>query len=126
MNEHISTIECVANLVNKMHKNVNTGAIKLSGGEWAEIYDFLAEYESILEGGDVNERGLEEVAWQVIRAFEENQTLATHFRAELDALQQGTILTGKLPSKSQKKTLLTTNMPIYLELIKQAKKDQKA
>lgn len=122
MNKHISTIEGVANLVNQ----VNTGVIKLSAREWAQIYDFLAEYQSALEGGDVNESGLEEVAWQVIEAFEENQTLATHFRAELDALQQGTILTGKLPGKSPKKTLLTTNMPVYLELIKQAKKYQKA
>ena len=126
MNEHISTIEGVANLINEMQQKVNTGVIKLSGREWAEIYDFLAEYQSILEGGDVNESGLQEVACEVIEAFEENQTLAAHFRAELDALQQGTILTGKLPRKSPKKTLLTTNMPVYLELIKQAKKYQKA
>ncbi len=126
MNEHISTIEGVANLISQMQQKVNTGRIKLSGREWAEIYDFLAEYEGVLEGGDVNESGLEEVAWQVIDLFEENQTLATHFRAELDALQQGTILTGKLPNKSAKKTLLTTNMPVYLDLIKQAKKYKKA
>lgn len=126
MNEHISTIEGVANLIDQMQQKVNAGGLELSGREWAEIYEFLAEYEIVLEAGDVNESGLQEVAYEVIEAFEENQTLAAHFRAELDALQQGTILTGKLPGKSRRKTQLTTNMPVYLKLIQQAKKYEKA
>ncbi len=89
--------------------------------EWAQIYDVLAEYERLLERDDVSEADLEEVAWEVIEAFEENETLSTYFRATLDELQDDTTLSGNWPGKSAREKMFLRNKAIYLNFIQQAK-----
>ena len=123
MNESKSTIADVMNLIGQMQQALNAGEIRLLWQEWAQIYDFLAEYEPLLESDDVSESDLENLAWEVARAFEANDTLRQHFRGILDYLESGTFLSGNLPGKSKHEKKLLLNTAVYLSFIQRVKEE---
>ena len=86
MDSTTTTFEDVADLVHQMEQEVNNGTIHLSAEEWAELNGDLEEASRLLERDEVNERLLESVAWLVITAFEDNETLGEHFDDRLTSL----------------------------------------
>lgn len=127
MSSAVKMIEGVAQLVQDMELAVDDGGMRLSGADWAQLDGKLQDAYSVLEkGGDVSPRELDDVAWLVVGAFEENKRLAGHFGEQLAALTAGTKLTGRKLFHSKRTPVLTKNRMIMLSFVKRVSKEAKA
>ena len=116
-------IEGVSQLVETIQLRIDNRSLTLSAEEWTKLDKSLKEAGSALEVTRVTSSQLEDVAWLMISAFEENKTIAKVFADELGALVSGTKLTGRIPKP--KKNNLIKNKMIKLNFIKRvAKKAQ--
>ena len=116
-------IEGVAQLVQEVQQKLDDGELHLSAKEWAELDRSLDEVRPLLAKETVKATELEDAAWLLVAAFEENETLAEQFDDKLARLTGGTKLTGRVLHKPQGNTYIVKNKMIMLSFTKQAEKE---
>lgn len=99
-------IEGVSQLVETIQQRIDNGSLTLSTKEWIKLDKSLNEARSSLKANRVTSRQLEDIAWLMISAFEENKTIAKAFADKLKPLVRGTKLTGRRLQSA------TTNVPM--------------
>ncbi|MDM8526850.1 hypothetical protein QUF58_01450 [Anaerolineales bacterium HSG24] len=104
-----------------MQQQVDAGLIQLQTAEWAKLNHLLERKLPLLETEEPDEAVLKDVAWLIIAAFRENDTLEENFSEQLTALRRGTVATGRPLKRPKKQTLLIQNNMILLNFIKQTK-----
>ncbi len=97
-----SIIEGVSQLVEKIQQRIDNDSLTLSTNEWIKLDKSLNEARSALQANQVSSNQLEDIAWLMISAFEENRTIAKAFVDELGELVNGTKLTGRIPKPKPK------------------------
>lgn len=112
-------IEGVSQLIETIQLRIDNGSLILSTNEWIKLDKSLNEARSSLKAN----RQLEDIAWLMISAFEENKTIRKAFADELKPLVRGTKLTGRIrKQKTKKKNLIKNKMIDFTKRV--AKKAQ--
>jgi hypothetical protein len=75
----MTTIEGVAQLVQEVQEKLDDGELHLSAEAWAELDSSLDEVRPLLAKEGVKATELEDAAWLLVAAFEDNKTLAEQF-----------------------------------------------
>lgn len=114
-------IEGVSQLVENIQQRIDNGSLTLSTKEWIKLDKSLNEARSSLKANKVTSRQLEDIAWLMISAFEENKTIAKEFADELKPLVRGTKLTGRGLRQPKTKNNLIRNKTILIKFTKTVK-----